>query len=107
MGGVARFIVKSRDAHGTLWMCFMSYEILRKKKSRELMYQKRLKASMEDAHRANLSKTAFLRRMSHDIRTPLNGIVGMIHIAEKYNNDVVKLRECRKKVLQSADYLQI
>ena len=30
----------------------------------------------------------------------------MIHIAEKYNNDVVKLRECRKKVLQSADYLQ-
>ena len=65
-----------------------------------------LKESMEDAHRANLSKTAFLRRMSHDIRTPLNGIVGMIHIAEKYNNDVVKLRECRKKVLQSADYLQ-
>lgn len=74
-------------------------------KSRELMYQKQLKASMEDAHRANLSKTAFLRRMSHDIRTPLNGIVGMIHIAEKYNNDVIKLRECRQKVLQSTDYL--
>ena len=70
------------------------------------MYQKQLKASMEDAQRANISKTAFLQRMSHDIRTPLNGIVGMIHIAEKYNNDVVKLRECRKKVLQSADYLQ-
>ena len=74
--------------------------------SRYFGNQKQLKESMEDAHRANLSKTAFLRRMSHDIRTPLNGIVGMIHIAEKYNNDVVKLRECRKKVLQSADYLQ-
>lgn len=59
-----------------------------------------------DAHRANLSKTAFLQRMSHDIRTPLNGIVGMIHIAEKHNNDVVKLQECRQKILQSTDYLQ-
>ena len=75
-------------------------------KLRELMYQKQLKASMEDAQRANISKTAFLQRMSHDIRTPLNGIVGMIHIAEKYKNDVDKLRECRQKALQSTDYLQ-
>ena len=70
------------------------------------MYQKQLKASMEDAQRANISKTAFLQRMSHDIRTPLNGIVGMIHIAEKHKNDVAKLREFRQKVLQSTDYLQ-
>ena len=70
------------------------------------MYQKQLKESMEDAQRANISKTAFLRRMSHDIRTPLNGIVGMIHIAQKHSNDVAKLQECRQKVLQSTDYLQ-
>ena len=55
----------------------MSLRDITEEKSRELMYQKRLKASMEDAHRANLSKTAFLQRMSHDINT-LNGIVGMI-----------------------------
>ena len=103
---LSRFIVKSRDAHGNAVDVLYVARDITEEKSRELMYQKRLKASMEDAHRANLSKTAFLRRMSHDIRTPLNGIVGMIHIAEKYNNDVVKLRECRKKVLQSADYLQ-
>ena len=102
----SRFIVKSRDAHGNAVDVLYVARDITEEKSRELMYQKRLKASMEDAHRANLSKTAFLQRMSHDIRTPLNGIVGMIHIAEKYNNDVVKLRECRKKVLQSADYLQ-
>ena len=59
------------------------------------MYQKQLKASMEDAQRANISKTAFLQRMSHDIRTPLNGIVGMIHIAEKYKSDVDKLQGMR------------
>ena len=103
---LSRFIVKSRDAHGNAVDVLYVVRDITEEKSRELMYQKQLKESMEDAHRANLSKTAFLRRMSHDIRTPLNGIVGMIHIAEKYNNDVVKLRECRKKVLQSADYLQ-
>ena len=67
---------------------------------------KLLKKSMEEAQRANLSKTDFLRRMSHDIRTPLNGIVGMIHIAQKYTNDSEKLMECRRKVLHSTDYLK-
>ena len=103
---LSRFIVKSRDAHGNAVDVLYVARDITEEKSRELMYQKRLKASMEDAHRANLSKTAFLQRMSHDIRTPLNGIVGMIHIAEKYNNDVVKLQECRQKILQSTDYLQ-
>ena len=65
-----------------------------------------LKKSMEEAQRANISKTDFLRRMSHDIRTPLNGIVGMIHIAQKYTNDSEKLMECRRKVLHSTDYLK-
>ena len=81
-------------------------KIIEAQQKKEVEYQLKLKQSMEEAVRANIAKTDFLRRMSHDIRTPLNGIVGMIHIAEKYNNDVVKLRECRKKVLQSADYLQ-
>ena len=103
---LSRFIVKSRDAQGNVVDVLYVARDITEEKSRELMYQKQLKASMEDAHRANLSKTDFLRRMSHDIRTPLNGIVGMIHIAEKYDNDVVKLQECRQKVLQSTVYLQ-
>ena len=103
---LSRFIVKSRDAQGNVVDVLYVARDITEEKSRELMYQKQLKASMEDAQRANLSKTAFLRRMSHDIRTPLNGIVGMIHIAEKYDNDVVKLQECRQKVLQSTEYLQ-
>lgn len=103
---LSRFIVKSRDAQGNVVDVLYVARDITEEKSRELMYQKQLKASMEDAHRANLSKTDFLRRMSHDIRTPLNGIAGMIHIAEKYDNDVVKLQECRQKVLQSTEYLQ-
>ena len=103
---LSRFIVKSRDAQGNVVEVLYVARDITEEKSRELMYQKQLKESMEDAQRANLSKTAFLRRMSHDIRTPLNGIVGMIHIAEKHNNDVVKLQECGQKILQSTDYLQ-
>ena len=103
---MSRFIVKSRDTQGNVVDVLYVVRDITEEKLRELMYQKQLKASMEDAQRANISKTAFLQRMSHDIRTPLNGIVGMIHIAEKYKNDVDKLRECRQKVLQSTDYLQ-
>ena len=102
---LSRFIVKSRDAQGDAVDVLYVVRDITEEKSQELLYQKQLEASMEDAQRANLSKTAFLRRMSHDIRTPLNGIVGMIHIAEKYGNDVQKLRECRQKVLHSTDYL--
>ena len=103
---LSRFIVKSRDTQGNVVDVLYVVRDITEEKLRELMYQKQLKASMEDAQRANISKTAFLQRMSHDIRTPLNGIVGMIHIAEKYKNDVDKLRECRQKILQSTDYLQ-
>ena len=103
---MSRFIVKSRDTQGNVVDVLYVVRDITEEKLRELMYQKQLKASMEDAQRANISKTAFLQRMSHDIRTPLNGIVGMIHIAEKHKNDVAKLREFRQKVLQSTDYLQ-
>lgn len=103
---LSRFIVKSRDTQGNVVDVLYVVRDITEEKLRELMYQKQLKASMEDAQRANISKTAFLQRMSHDIRTPLNGIVGMIHIAEKHKNDVAKLREFRQKVLQSTDYLQ-
>ena len=59
----------------------------------------------EDARRANIAKTDFLRRMSHDIRTPINGILGMIAIAEHFPNDCKKQGECREKVKEAAGFL--
>lgn len=73
------------------------------KKSRE--YQKELQLSIQEAKRANIAKTDFLRRMSHDIRTPINGIVGMISIAEHYADDLEKQRECRVKVKEATSFL--
>lgn len=56
--------------------------------------------------KANSAKTDFLRHMSHDIRTPLNGIIGMINISERYYGDKERLYECKAKVMESMDYLQ-
>ncbi len=61
-------------------------------------YQRKLIAAKEEADRANAAKTDFLLRMSHDIRTPINGIMGMLDIGEKYKDDLDKQGECREKI---------
>lgn len=64
-----------------------------------------LNEAVREAQLANTAKTEFLQRMSHDIRTPLNGICGMIDIADHYSDDLEKQKECRKKVKESANLL--
>ncbi len=67
--------------------------------------EEQMQHAMEEAERANASKTTFLRHMSHDIRTPLNGIVGMLEMMERYDSDPEKRAECRQKMQDSANYL--
>ena len=59
----------------------------------------------EQAIRANEVKTEFLRRMSHDLRTPLNGIRGMVRIGDHYADDLEKQKECRQKIWDASEYL--
>ena len=63
------------------------------------------KKTAEDAERANIVKTDFLRRMSHDIRTPINGIRGMVEISRRYAGDEAKQEECRKKIMTASGFL--
>ena len=68
--------------------------------------EEKAKEAQQQAEKANSAKTDFLRHMSHDIRTPLNGIIGMINISERYYGNKEKLYECKEKVMESLDYLQ-
>ena len=58
----------------------------------------------QDANAANIAKTTFLNHMSHDIRTPMNAIVGFTDIAMKMNPDK-EVENCLKKIRQSSEYL--
>ena len=68
--------------------------------------KERLKVAFEEADSASRAKTDFLNRMSHDIRTPINGIMGMVDITRKYRNDPQKLEECLDKIQLSSRHLQ-
>ncbi len=59
----------------------------------------------QELRASNMAKTDFLRRMSHDIRTPLNGIRGVTAIAEHYADDMEKQAECRSKIMQASGFL--
>lgn len=67
--------------------------------------EKALMEALLEAKRANLAKTEFLSHMSHDIRTPINGILGMLAISEKNPDDYERQRECREKIRVSAEHL--
>ncbi len=74
-------------------------------KSREQQYQDRILEEAELAKKANVAKTEFLRRISHDIRTPINGIQGMLSIAEHCADDKEKQAYYRRKIYESSGYL--
>ena len=63
------------------------------------------KKALEQAKRANEAKTSFLARMSHDIRTPMNGIMGLIEINEKHADDIAFTTQNRRKAKIAADHL--
>lgn len=65
----------------------------------------RARQERQKADAANAAKTAFLTRMSHDIRTPLNGILGLIEIEELKEGDIQVARESRAKARVAANHL--
>ena len=68
-------------------------------------YKAELLIAAKKAEAANEAKTEFLQRMSHDIRTPINGICGMVHMADYYADDMEKQTEYRTKVKEASNLL--
>ena len=60
---------------------------------------------LERVRRANSAKSEFLSHMSHDLRTPINGILGMLAIQEKSEDDPERQRDCRRKIRVSTEHL--
>ncbi len=92
------------------WKTAQSYQQLQfeiqQRHTKDLQIKnQQLEAAVEEANRANMAKTNFLSRMSHDIRTPLNGIIGLLTIDEAHPDDVELLNTNRGKIMVAANYL--
>ena len=73
--------------------------VTRKKQEQSIM------ELLERVRQANSAKSEFLSHMSHDLRTPINGILGMLAILEKSEGDLERQRDCRKKIRVSVEHL--
>ena len=89
--------------------CFWGYraDLVHRKHEQEKdeKYKAELLRAAKKAEAANEAKTEFLQRMSHDIRTPINGICGMIDVADHYAEDMKKQTECRAKIKEASHLL--
>jgi signal transduction histidine kinase/CheY-like chemotaxis protein len=85
-----------------IFVIVLIYNIRKRKKLKEALQESRKRLEVNRA--ANQAKTEFLSRMSHDIRTPLNGIIGMTRIARKQDNSE-KTVECLDKIDTSSAFL--
>lgn len=74
-------------------------------KKLEIEYQKRLEEAVQNEMNANKAKTDLLHRMSHDIRTPINAILGMIEMADRSVGDAKKQSYCRNQARVAVEYL--
>ena len=95
-----RFLYRNRTAIASVLIGMLSISIIL------LIWALwRARTEREKAVAANTAKTAFLTRMSHDIRTPLNGILGLIEIEELKEGDIQVARESRTKARVAANHL--
>lgn len=69
------------------------------------LQSKQLTEALEMAEKANRAKSDFLSRMSHDIRTPMNAIIGMVNIAAMHPGEPEKVQDCLKKISLSSQHL--
>ena len=106
------FIECSRSTEGRLQSAIFAIHSIQAEKLRELEIMQKQKELIEAmrlaydaAETANKAKTNFLSNMSHDIRTPMNGIIGMTAIAANNIDDRDKVRECLNKISSSSKHL--
>ncbi|MCM1186457.1 MAG: transporter substrate-binding domain-containing protein [Lachnoclostridium sp.] len=111
--GIKDYLYRTKDVlivFGTVLALLVTFVLVishMRRKSYQLLEKKNgeLQNAIQEAEKANKAKTEFLSHMSHDIRTPINGIMGMLNIAENNTQDLEKQAECRGKIKTSAEHL--
>ena len=88
-----------------LWTYRTNLAYRKQEQEKDEKYKAELLIAAKKAEAANEAKTEFLQRMSHDIRTPINGICGMLDVADHYADDMEKQMECRTKVKEASNLL--
>ena len=87
------------------WFWTYRTNLAHRKQEKDEKYKAELLIAAKKAEAANEAKTEFLQRMSHDIRTPINGICGMVNMADHYADDMEKQKEYRTKVKEASNLL--
>lgn len=94
-----------RDEQGIARSCMGVFVDIDDAVKNQARQQQTLEQALERADRANKVKTDFLHRMSHDMRTPLNSILGLLQICERNSDNEVLLRENHEKIRTAARHL--
>lgn len=100
-----RILVKRRNADGSPATVLYLVRSIDDAKKQEILYQEKLVRTARDANLANQAKSHFLRRMSHDIRTPINGILGTIEVASSCPQDEKRQQICRDQIKKASTTL--
>ncbi len=101
----ARFIVKTRDAAGRAQEVLYVARDFTEEKQHELEQEAALRDALIVAKHANRAKTTFLNNMSHDIRTPMNAIIGFTALAQTHINDTERVQDYLGKIHTSGTHL--
>lgn len=101
----SRFIVKRRDEDGIAKEILYVANDITKEKLRDLEQRQALAQALASAQQASKAKTTFLNSMSHDIRTPMNAIVGFTALAQTHIDDQTKVQDYLGKISTSSTHL--
>lgn len=95
-------VAQSFGSGGHLEKCLVLSNDVTEEKEREIAYQEKLLKAAREAEASVTAKTNFLRHMSHDIRTPINGILGMLEVAERHSEDPERQKTCRRHIREAS-----
>ena len=98
-------VMSQADREGKVRSIVYAAQDVTESKRKEMREQQALEAACEAADRANASKQEFLSCISHNVRTPMNGIMGMIKIAADHVEDPVRVKDCLDKASMSSHQL--